>query len=112
MHNFTVPLVDGVRVSTKMPHYRRDHLFLPCLINVQERSTKQLNLMVTPADKTLKVITATIQNVLEWKQFQDKMAVIYEIFGKHMDLQILYIHNVPGLEIPVIFTGISGYYLF
>jgi len=51
-------------------------------INEQERSSKQVNLMATPTDKSLKVLTATIQDVFEWKQFEDKMAVIYEIFGK------------------------------
>ena len=40
--------------------------------------------MATPVDKTLRVITATIQNVLEWKTFDDKIAVIYEIFGKQI----------------------------
>ena len=40
--------------------------------------------MATPVDKTLRVITATIQNVLDWKTFDDKIAVIYEIFGKQI----------------------------
>lgn len=40
--------------------------------------------MATPVDKTLRVITATIQNVLDWNTFDDKIAVIYEIFGKQI----------------------------
>ncbi|XP_073257358.1 uncharacterized protein [Porites lutea] len=53
----------------------------------KERSTKQVNLMATPVDKTLRVITATIQNVLDWNTFDDKIAVIYEIFGT-LDSQV------------------------
>ncbi|XP_067034149.1 spermatogenesis-associated protein 22-like isoform X3 [Acropora muricata] len=44
-------------------------------------STKQVNLLATPQDRSLKVITASIQDLFKWKQFEDKMSVIYEIFG-------------------------------
>ena len=43
-----------------------------------------MNLMATPVEKTLRVITATIQNVVDGKTFDDKIAVIYEIFGKQI----------------------------
>ena len=59
--------------STYFPH-----------LNKQERSTKQVNLMATPVEKTLRVITASIQNIVDWKTFDDKIAVIYEIFGKQI----------------------------
>ena len=48
----------------------------------QKGSTKQVNLLATPQDRSLKVITASIQDLFKWKQFEDKMSVIYEIFGK------------------------------
>ncbi|KAM7443014.1 spermatogenesis-associated protein 22 [Porites harrisoni] len=54
---------------------------------IKERSTKQVNLMATPMEKTLRVITATIQNIVDWKTFDDKIAVIYEIFGT-LDSQV------------------------
>lgn len=43
-----------------------------------------MNMMATPTDKSLKVITATIQSVLKWKQYEDKLALIFEIFGKNI----------------------------
>ena len=48
----------------------------------QEGSTKQVNLLATPQDRSLKVITASIQDLLRWKQVEDKMCVIYEVFGE------------------------------
>ncbi|XP_078363335.1 uncharacterized protein LOC144647412 isoform X1 [Oculina patagonica] len=47
----------------------------------KEKSTKQMNLMASPMDKSLKVITATIQSILKWKLYEDKVASIYECFG-------------------------------
>lgn len=55
---------------------------------VQEKSTKQMNLMASPVDKSLKVITATIQSILKWKLYEDKVASIYECFGKNIDFLV------------------------
>ena len=68
------------------------------LLWIQERSPKQVNLMATPTDKSLKVITATIQDVLQWQQFEDKMAVIYEVFGKNPKD----IHHIKSLKIKLL----------
>ena len=54
--------------------------------------------MATPTDKSLKVITATIQDVLQWQQFEDKMAVIYEMFGKNPKD----IHHFKSLKIKLL----------
>lgn len=56
----------------------------------QEKSTKQMNLMAHPTDKSLKVITATIQSILNWKQYEDKVASIYECFGEKYLLTLLF----------------------
>lgn len=40
--------------------------------------------MASPTDKSFKVITATIQSILKWKQYRDKVALLYEIFGKNV----------------------------
>jgi len=42
--------------------------------------------MASPTDKSFKVITATIQSILEWKEYEDKVALLYESFGKNMTL--------------------------
>ena len=39
--------------------------------------------MASPADKSFKVITATIQSILKWKHYKDKVALLYETFGKN-----------------------------
>lgn len=38
--------------------------------------------MASPTDKSLKVLTATVQSVIKWKH-EDKVTSIYEIFGKN-----------------------------
>lgn len=40
-----------------------------------------MNLMAYPIDKSLKFLTATVQSVLKWKQHEDKVTSIYEVFG-------------------------------
>ena len=62
-----------------MPLFTLCHLFL---YFDQEGSTKQVNLLAAPQDRSLKVVTASIQDLFRWKQFEDKISVIYEIFGK------------------------------
>lgn len=42
--------------------------------------------MASPTDKSFKVITATIQSILKWKEYGDKVALLYESFGKNMTL--------------------------
>ena len=41
-----------------------------------------MNLMATPTDKSLKFLTATVQSVLKWKQYEDMVTSIYEVFGE------------------------------
>lgn len=42
-----------------------------------------MNLMAYPIDKSLKFLTATVQSVLKWKQHEDKVTSIYEVFGEN-----------------------------
>ena len=42
--------------------------------------------MASPTDTSFKVITATIQSILKWKEYGDKVALLYESFGKNMSL--------------------------
>lgn len=42
-----------------------------------------MNLMATPTDKSLKFLTATVQSVLKWKQYEDMVTSIYEVFGEN-----------------------------
>ena len=41
-----------------------------------------MNLMASPTDKSLKFLTATVQSVLKWKQYEDMVTSIYEVFGE------------------------------
>lgn len=45
-----------------------------------------MNLMAYPTDKSLKFLTATVQSVLKWKQHEDKVTSIYEVFGENFPL--------------------------
>ena len=42
-----------------------------------------MNLMASPTDKSLKFLTATVQSVLKWKQYENMVTSIYEVFGEN-----------------------------
>lgn len=65
----------------------------------QEKSSKQLNLMASPTDKSFKVITATIQSILKWKHYKDKVALLYEIFGKNVTFLFSQNSSSPALNL-------------
>lgn len=58
-----------------------------------------MNLMASPTDKSLKFLTATVQSVLKWKQYEDMVTSIYEVFGENFT-------SFTSLDFPLSFYSI------
>ena len=63
-----------------------------------------MNLMASPTDKSLKFLTATVQSVLKWKQYEDMVTSIYEVFGENftsftsLDFSLSFFYSVIMYE--------------